>query len=182
MQVTELHDAAMVLHKEQAIEVLGEVEVLETHMEEEDNLKEVMPLQDQAFHMVLDPHQDPHLIQENHKALEAVEHPHQTPQEEQPHPCPIQEDHKALEVEVEDHHQAPQYRSKGGPPGPPGGLGNNPPNPPGPGGNPGGGGGSGGGGGGSGSGRGGGPGPAPVPCRQPRWNHQLQPQPAALNP
>ena len=155
----------------------------------EDNLKEVMPLQDLAFYMVLDPHQYPHqdtcLIQEDHKALEAAEHSHQASQEKEPIPHTIQEDHKALEVEVADHHQAPpSIGPRGGPPGPPGGLGNNPPNSSGPGGNPGGGGGSGGGGGGSGSGRGSGPGqgPAPVPCRQPRCNRQLQPQLAAPNP
>ena len=89
----EPRDAAVALHKEQAIEVLGEIEVLETHMEAEDNLKEVVPPQDLAFYMVLDPHQYPHqdtrLIQEDHKALEAVEHPHQAPQEEEPHPHPI---------------------------------------------------------------------------------------------
>ena len=107
----EPHDVVMALHEEQVIEVLGEVEVLETHVEVEDNLKEVVPLQDLAFYMVLDPHQyphqDAHLIQEDHKALEAAEHPHQAPQEEESHPHPIQEDHKALEVEVVDHHQAP---------------------------------------------------------------------------
>ena len=104
-------NAAMALHEEQATEVLGEVEVLETHVEVEDNLKEVMPLQDLAFYKVSDPHLYPHqdicLIKEDHKALEAVEHPHQALPEEKPHPCPIQEDHKALEVEVVDHHQAP---------------------------------------------------------------------------
>ena len=41
-QVAELHDTAMALHKEQVTEVLGEVEVLETHMVAEDNLKEVV--------------------------------------------------------------------------------------------------------------------------------------------
>ena len=38
----EPHDVAVVLHEEQVIEVLGEVEVLETHMVVEDNLKEVV--------------------------------------------------------------------------------------------------------------------------------------------
>ena len=38
------HDAAMALHEEQVIKVLGEVEVLETHVDVEDNLKEVMLL------------------------------------------------------------------------------------------------------------------------------------------
>ena len=111
VQVTEPCDVAMALHEEQAIEVLGEVEVLQTHMVVEDNLKEVMLPQDLAFYMVLDPHQYPYqdtrLIQEDHKALEVVEHPHQPPQEEEPHPHLIQEDHKSLEVEVADHHQAP---------------------------------------------------------------------------
>ena len=55
----ESHDAAVALHEEQAIEVLGEVEVLETHVEVEDNLKEVVHQQDQAFYMGLDPHQYP---------------------------------------------------------------------------------------------------------------------------
>ena len=41
VQVPELCDAAVALHEEQGIEVLGEVEVLETHEEAEDNLKEV---------------------------------------------------------------------------------------------------------------------------------------------
>ena len=106
-----LHDVAMVLHEEQVTEVLGEVEVQETHVVAEDNLKEVVLPQDLAFYMVLDLHQYLHqdncLIQEDHKALEVVEHPHQAPQEEEPHPHQIQEDHKALEVEVVDHHQAP---------------------------------------------------------------------------
>ena len=53
-------NVAMELHVEQVIKVLGEVEVLETHVEAEDNLKEVMPLLDQAFYMVLDPHQYHH--------------------------------------------------------------------------------------------------------------------------
>ena len=86
VQVTEPCDVAAVLHKEQVIEVLGEVEVLETHVVAEDNLKEVMLPQDLAFYIVLDPHQDTHLIQEDHKALEVVEHPHQALQEEKPHP------------------------------------------------------------------------------------------------
>ena len=77
----EPHDTAMALHEEQVIEVLGEVEVLETHVVVEDNLKEVVLPQDLAFYMVLDPHQYPHkdtcLIQEDHKALEVAEHPHQ---------------------------------------------------------------------------------------------------------
>ena len=75
----EPHVVATVLHEEQVIEVLGEVEVLETHVVAEDNLKEVVLPQDLAFYMVLDPHQYPHqdtcLIQEDHKALEVVEHP-----------------------------------------------------------------------------------------------------------
>ena len=83
---------AVVLHEEQAIKVLGEVEVLETHMEAEDNLNEAVPPQDQAFYMGLDPHQYPHqdhhLIQEDHKALEAAEHPNQAPQEEEPQSPP----------------------------------------------------------------------------------------------
>ena len=54
--VAEPHDGAMALHEEQVIEVLGEVKVLETHMDAEDNLKEVVPPQYQAFYMVLDPH------------------------------------------------------------------------------------------------------------------------------
>ena len=107
----ELCNTAVALHEEQVIKVLGEIEVLETHMDAEDNLKEVVPLQDQAFYMMLDPHlyhhQDTYLIQEDHKVLEVVKHPHQASQEEEPHPCPIQEDHKVLEVEVEDHHQVP---------------------------------------------------------------------------
>ena len=111
VQVAEPCDMAVVLHEEQVIEVLGDLEVLETHMDMEDNLKEVEPPQDQAFYMVLGPHlyphQDTYLIQEDHKVLEVEEHPHQAPQEEEAHPYPIQEDHKALEVEVEDHHQAP---------------------------------------------------------------------------
>ena len=111
MQDTAPHDVAMELHEEQVIEVLGEVEELETHREPEDNLNEVVLLLDQVLYMVLDPHlyhhQDIHLIKEDHKALEAVVHHYQAPQEEEPHPHPIQEDHKALEVEVEDHHQAP---------------------------------------------------------------------------
>ena len=37
-----LHDAATVLHEEQVTEVLGEVEVQETHVVVEDNLQEVM--------------------------------------------------------------------------------------------------------------------------------------------
>ena len=37
-----LHDAAAALHEEQVTEVLGEVEVLETHVVAEDNLKEVV--------------------------------------------------------------------------------------------------------------------------------------------
>ena len=114
VQVTELHDMATVLHEEQVMKVLGEVEVLETHVVEEDNLKEVMLPQDQAFYMVLDPHQyphqDTHLIQEDHKALEVAEHLHQAFQEEELHPHQIQKDHRAVEVEVVDHHQAPQYR------------------------------------------------------------------------
>ena len=48
-------DTVMAQHEEQVIEVLGEVEVLETHMEVEDNLKEVVPPQDQAFYMVSGP-------------------------------------------------------------------------------------------------------------------------------
>ena len=52
-------DVAAALHKEQVIEVLGEVEVLETHMVAEDNLKEVVLLQDLAFYMVLDPTSTP---------------------------------------------------------------------------------------------------------------------------
>ena len=48
-------DAAMALHEEQVIEVLGEVEVLESHVDMEDNLKEVQPPQDKAFYMVLGP-------------------------------------------------------------------------------------------------------------------------------
>ena len=59
VQVTEPHDVAVALHKEQVIEVLEEVEVLKTHVVAEDNLKEVMLLQDRAFYMVLDPHQYP---------------------------------------------------------------------------------------------------------------------------
>ena len=55
VQVAEPRDAAMALHEEQVIKVLGEVELLETHMDVEDNLKEVLPPQDQAFYMVLDP-------------------------------------------------------------------------------------------------------------------------------
>ena len=110
----ELCNVATALHEEQVIEVLGEVEVLETHVVVEDNLKEVMLPQDLAFYMVLDlhqyPHQDTHLIQVDHKALEVAEHPHQALQEEEPHPYQIQEDHKALEVEVVDHHQAPWHR------------------------------------------------------------------------
>ena len=110
----EPRDVAVALHEEQVIKVLEEVEVVETHVDAEDNLKEVVSPQDQAFYMVLDPHlyhhQDICLIQEDYKVLEVAEHPHQAPQEEKPHPYPIQEDHKALEVEVEDHHQAPQYR------------------------------------------------------------------------
>ena len=43
-QVTVLHDVAMALHEEQVTEGLGEIEVLETHMVVEDNLKEVMLL------------------------------------------------------------------------------------------------------------------------------------------
>ena len=46
VQVAELRNASVALHEEQAIEVLGEVEVLETHMVAEDNLKEVMLPQD----------------------------------------------------------------------------------------------------------------------------------------
>ena len=107
------HDTAVELHEEQEIQVLGEVEELETHREPEDNLNEVMLPLDQALYMVLDPHlyhhQDIHLIQEDHKALEAVVHHHQAPPGGGAPPHPIQEDHKALEVE--DHHQAPQYRS-----------------------------------------------------------------------
>ena len=102
---------AAALHEEQAIEVLGEVEVLETHVVVEENLKEVMLPQDLAFYMVLDPHQYPHqdtcLIQEDHKALEAVEHPTRPSRRRSPTPHQIQADHKALEVEVVDHHQAP---------------------------------------------------------------------------
>ena len=103
VQVMEPCDAAAALHKEQVIEVLGEVEVLETHVVV-DNLKEVSLPQDRAFYMVLDPHPYPHqdtrLIEEDHTALEVAEHPHQ----DQPHPHQIQEDHRALEVEVVDHH------------------------------------------------------------------------------
>ena len=43
-QVAVLCNAAAVLHEEQVTEVLGEVEVLETHMVGEDNLKEVVLL------------------------------------------------------------------------------------------------------------------------------------------
>ena len=86
----ELRDVAAALHEEQAIEVPGEVEVLETHMVAEDNLKEVMLPQDLAFYMVLDPHQyphqDTHLIQEDHKALEAAEHSHQALRRRSPTP------------------------------------------------------------------------------------------------
>ena len=110
------HDEAAELHKEQVIEVLGEIEELETHGEPEDNLHEVVLPLDQVLYKVLDPHlyhhQDTCLIQEDHKALEVTVHPHQAPQEEEPYPHPIQEDCKALEVEMEDHHQAPQYRSR----------------------------------------------------------------------
>ena len=49
VQVTEPCNMAMALHEEQVIEVLGEVEVLETHVDVEDNLKEAMPPQYQAF-------------------------------------------------------------------------------------------------------------------------------------
>ena len=105
-----LCDTATALHEEQVTEVLGEVEVLETHVVAEDNLKEVMLLQDLAFYMVLDPHQYLHqdnlLIQEDHKVLEVAEHPHQALQKEEPYPHQIQEDHRALEVKVVDHHQA----------------------------------------------------------------------------
>ena len=82
VQVTEPRDAATALHEEQVIEVLGEVEVLETHVVVEDNLKEVILPQDLAFYMVLDPHQDTCLIQEDHKALGVAEHPHQALQED----------------------------------------------------------------------------------------------------
>ena len=49
VQVTEPCDAAVALHKEQVIKVLGEVEVLETHMDAEDNLKEVKPHKTRHF-------------------------------------------------------------------------------------------------------------------------------------
>ena len=84
------HDVAMELHEEQVIEVLGEVEELETHGELEDNLNEVMLPLDQVLYMVLDPHlyhhQDICLIQEDHKALEVVVHPHQAPRRRSPTP------------------------------------------------------------------------------------------------
>ena len=51
-QVTVLCDAAVALHEEQVTEVLGEVEVQETHLVAEDNLKEVVLPQDLAFYMV----------------------------------------------------------------------------------------------------------------------------------
>ena len=160
----------------------GEVEVLETHVDMEDNLKEVKPPHDQAFYMVLGPdlypHQDTHLIQEDHKVLEVAEHPHQAPRRRSP-PLPNPGGPQGPGGGGGGPPPGPpSIGPRGDPPGPPGGLGNNPPNPPGPGGNPGGGGGGGGGG----SGRGGGPGPAPVPHRQPRQNRQPQPQPAAPNP
>ena len=106
-----LCDAATALQEEQVTEVLGEVDMQKTHMVAEYNLKEVVLPQNLAFYMVLDPHQylhqDNHLIQEDHKVLEVVEHPNQALQEEEPHPHQIQQDHRALEVEVMDHHQAP---------------------------------------------------------------------------
>ena len=75
-----LHDTAVAPHKEQVTEVLGEVEVQETHVVVEDNFKEVVLPRDLAFYMVLDPHQylhqDNHLIQEDHKVPEAADHPH----------------------------------------------------------------------------------------------------------
>ena len=43
-QVVVLHNVAVALHEEQVTEVLGEVEVRETHVVAEDNLKEVMLL------------------------------------------------------------------------------------------------------------------------------------------
>ena len=106
----------MVLHEEQAIKVLGEVEALETHMEVEDNLKEVMPPQDQAFYMELDPHQYPHqdpcLIQEDHKALEVAEHPHQAPQEEEPHPTLSRRTTRPWRWRWRTTTRSPQYRSQ----------------------------------------------------------------------
>ena len=74
------HDVAVELHEEQVIEVLGEVEELETHRELEDNLNKVVLPLDQVLYMVSDPHlyhhQDTCLIQEDHKDLEAAVHPH----------------------------------------------------------------------------------------------------------
>ena len=139
-------DVAVALHEEQAIEVLGEVEVLETHVVVEDNLKEVILPQDLAFYMVLDPvwypHEDTHLIQEDHKALKAVEHPHQALQEEEPPPPPNPGGPQGPGGGGGGPPPGPPgIDPRGGLPGPPGGPGNNPPNPPRPGGNLGGGGG-----------------------------------------
>ena len=168
VQDAEPHDVAIELHEEQVIEVLGEVEVLETHVEAEDNLSEVVLPLDQVFYMVLDPHQyhhqDIHLIQEDHKALEVAAHSHQAPPGGGAPPPPNQGGPQGPGGGGGGPPQgSPSIGPGGGPPGPPGGLGNNPPNSPGPGGNPGGGGGGGSGGGGGGSGGGGGDGPGPAP-------------------
>ena len=128
VQVTEPCDTAVVLHEEQAIKVLGEVEVLETHMEVKDNLKEVVPPQDQAFYMGLDPHQDPCLIKEDHKALEVAGIPTRSPRRRSPTPTQSRRTTRPWRWRWRTTTRPPSIGPRGGPPGPPGGLGNNPPN------------------------------------------------------